>query len=977
MKKITFTLLFLLFAFLGFSQIRTLPNTLVIKLSDNAKGTNKSKGMIKNIVGKDFHSLLPMFPHKAISKNKSSLKNIYLLKTKGRKNTNIYLEKIKNHQNIAYVCPYYLPEVLGNESNDPLLNKQYYLPLIKAFEAHQISEGDTNICVGIVDTGVELNHEDLNENLKYNYDDPINGIDDDNDGFIDNYYGWDIADKDNNPNPTVSRHGTMVAGLACATGNNSKGIYGIGGKTKFLAVKVMDSLGNMSGAYEGIVYAADQGCQIINCSWGSPIKNPLCDDVVNYATNEKNCLIVAAAGNSRDDTPYYPAACEGVLNVTATNKDDLKWRGSTYGVEVNISAPGEGVYTTATNNGYRNSWGTSFASPIVAGCAALVKAKFPNFNPLQIAQQLRVSADVIDTLSGNKDFYKKLGTGRVNAFNALTKTDLIALRIKNLKHNKEINSGDTIKLSFILTNYLKAIDNATVSLKINPNYGKMLDSVFNTGKMETLKSLDTKNNPMRLVLNKDLPFDEYIELEFIFKSKKHTDYQAFKLLANPSFVNVKNKRLATTFTSNGTIGFANISKIMGKGLIFDKTNWLLAEAGIMIGNSDSNLVSALPGDFEFEIQQKVDTFRTTQRLNAYAQFAPHDTLQTRMPVSIKQTSKIYDKDELSQVVFHNYTVINNSERDMKNFAFSVFTNWDLDNEKFNRMVFHKDKNLFYAKTTNQTQLFAGVQLLGVDSCVPYAFDLVKNGNGGIDITQDFTNKDKWTAMTTIRSEDNNTQNKTNIASMLTAPKMLLKGKDSLTYRFAFVVASNYKEFINIADRVKKEYKVNIPVKSLSLNVSDTSVARGRSFVLTATVLPENASDKTIIWKSDNLDIATVGKNGRVAAIAVGKTKIIASTKGGEQRTICKLTVTTFDGADDKKGNQETSIYPTVTNNAFTIETNATNSLLTIYNISGKKVFEKHLHTKKEEINVSALQKGTYIVKIQIKGESFFRQLVVN
>lgn len=975
MKKTTFTLSFLFFAFLGFSQIKTLPNTLVIKFSDNTKGVDR--GSIKNLLGKDFYSLLPMFPHKAISKNNSSLKNIYLLKTKGRKNTNAYLDKIKTYQNIAYVCPYYLPEVLGNESNDPLLSKQYYLPLIKAFEAHKISEGDTNICVGIIDTGVELNHEDLIGNLKYNYDDPINGIDDDNDGFIDNYYGWDIADKDNNPNPTLSGHGTMVAGLACATGNNSKGIYGIGGKSKFLAVKIMDSLGNLSGAYQGIVYAADQGCQIINCSWGSPIKNPLCDDVVNYATNEKNCLIVAAAGNSRNDTPYYPAACEGVLNVTATNKDDLKWRGSTYGVEVNISAPGEGVYTTNTNNRYRNGWGTSFASPIVAGCAALVKAKFPNFSSLQIAQQLRVSADVIDTLSGNKDFYKKLGTGRLNALNALTKTDLIALRIKNLKHKKEINSGDTLTLAFTLTNYLKAIDNATVSLKINPDYGKMLDSVFHTGKMETLKSLNTKNNPMRLVLNKDLPFDEYIELEFTFKSGEYIDYQVFKTLINPSFVNVKNKRLATTFTSNGAIGFANISRFLGKGLIFDKTNWLLAEAGIMIGNSDSNLVAALPGDFEFQILQKVDTFRTTQRLNAYARFTPHDTLQTRMPVTIKQTSKIYDKDELSQVVFHNYTVINHSERDMKNFAFSVFTNWDLDKEKFNRMVFDKQRNLFYAKTTTTTKLFAGVQLLGADSCVPYAFDLMKNGNGGIDITQDFTNKDKWAAMTTIRSEDGNTENKINIASMLTAPKMLLKRKDSLTYHFAFVVANDYQEFIEIADRIKKEYKVNIPIKSLSLNISDTSIARGRSFLLTATVLPDNANDKTIVWKSENPNIATIGKNGRVAAIAVGKTKIIASTKGGEQRAVCKLTVTAFDGTDDRNKEQEVSIYPTITNNAFTIETNTSNSLLTIYNLSGKKVFEKHLHTKKEEINVSVLQRGTYIVKIQIKEKLFFEQLILN
>lgn len=975
MKKITIILSFLFFTFLGFSQIKILPNTLVIKLSDNKKGDSKKN--IKTLLGKDFSSFSPMFPYKTTSKNSSGLSNIYLLKTKGKKSVNFYLKKIENNQNIVYACPYYLPELLGNQSNDPLMSKQYYLPLIKAFEAHQINAGDTNICVGITDTGVELNHEDLSENLKYNYNDPINGIDDDNDGFVDNYCGWDIGDKDNNPNPTLSKHGTMVAGLACATGNNSKGIYGIGGKTKFLPIKIMDSLGNMSGAYEGIVYAADHGCQIINCSWGSPIKNPLCDDVVNYALNEKKCLIVAAAGNGRNDIPYYPAACEGVLNVTATNKYDIKWKGSTYGVEVDIAAPGEGVYTTYMNNRYGNGWGTSFASPIVAGCAALVKAKFPNLSPLQIAQQLRVSADIIDTLSGNKNFYKKMGSGRLNALNALTKTNLIALRINDLKYKKKINPGDTLTLAFTLTNYLKAIDDATISLKINSNYGKMLDSVFYTGKMETLKSLSTKNNPMRLVLNKEIPFDERIELEFSFRSKNYTDYQLFKVLVNPSFVNVKNKYLETTFTSNGTIGFANISTLLGKGFIFDKTNYLLAEAGIMVGNSDSNLVSALPGDFQFAIQQKVDTFRISQKLKAITKFSPYDTLQKKMPITIKQISKMYDEETLNQIVFHNYTVTNEAEKDIENFAFSIFTNWDLDNEKCNRMVFDKTKNLFYAKSTNTTKLFAGVQFLSADSCVPYAFDLTASGNGGIDITQEFTNKNKWKAMTTTRLADNNTENKINIASMLTAPKMLLKAKDSLVYSFAFVVANNYQEFIELANRAKKEYEANILVKSLSLNISDTSIARGKSFVLTATVFPENVADKSIKWRSDNPDIATVGRNGRVAAIAVGKTKITATTKKGEQTASCNLVVTPFAKANDRKENKEISLYPTIVKDRFTIKVNNTNSKLTIYSLSGKKVLEKTINSKKEEISIKSLHSGVYVAKIHTKGNIFFKKLVVN
>lgn len=164
---------------------------------------------------------------------------------------------------IEYAEPLYKIQLLSNP-NDPDTASQYYLGLIKAYDAWDISQGDSNIVVGVTDTGTDLDHPDLAAGIAYNYADPINGIDDDGDGYIDNFMGWGFGQNDNDPSVDVI-HGSFVLGLAGAVTNNGIGIAGAGYKTRFLPVKISNN-GVLTTAYEGIVYAADHGCQIINCS---------------------------------------------------------------------------------------------------------------------------------------------------------------------------------------------------------------------------------------------------------------------------------------------------------------------------------------------------------------------------------------------------------------------------------------------------------------------------------------------------------------------------------------------------------------------------------------------------------------------------------------------------------------------------------------------------------------------------------------
>jgi serine protease len=171
---------------------------------------------------------------------------------------------------VEYAQPWYLPQSFSIP-NDPFTGSQYYLEKIGAYDAWAIEQGDTNVVIAIIDTGIDLLHPDLIHNIDYNYDDLINGEDSDNDGYVDNHYGWDLGGNDNNPQWDVNAHGVHVAGIAGATTNNGTGMAGVGYKSRILPIKISDADGRLVRSYEGIVYAADQGAKVINCSWGGAI----------------------------------------------------------------------------------------------------------------------------------------------------------------------------------------------------------------------------------------------------------------------------------------------------------------------------------------------------------------------------------------------------------------------------------------------------------------------------------------------------------------------------------------------------------------------------------------------------------------------------------------------------------------------------------------------------------------------------------
>jgi len=299
---------------------------------------------------------------------------------------------------------------------------------IDAPEAWDIETGSLDITIAIIDSGVDYNHPDLSGNIWKNEDEiPNNGVDDDNNGFIDDIRCWDFCNDDNDPLDD-SGHGTHCAGIAAAIGNNSIGIAGVCWNCKIMAIKGFDKngLGWATDLANAIIYAADNGADVISMSWGNYNSTKIIHDAIDYAYSN-GVVLAAAAGNILIDISrkYYPAAFDNVIAVAATDKNDYKASFSNYGDWVDVAAPGDEIYSTmptysvelnsapyflSMNYDYLD--GTSMACPMVAGLAALLLSYNPNLTPDEVRNIIHDSTDWINT-------DKYIGNGRINAYKAL------------------------------------------------------------------------------------------------------------------------------------------------------------------------------------------------------------------------------------------------------------------------------------------------------------------------------------------------------------------------------------------------------------------------------------------------------------------------------------------------------------------------------------------------------------------------------
>ena len=410
------------------------PNEIIIKLASETKiisphslttGVAEIDAALLKLTIIDISPVVPY--KKDLNPRLPDINRIYRIKYTDSIMPDILSDDLSELKHVIYAEPRYIP-FETTTPNDPYYTNQWHLPVIDAAQAWNVTQGDTNVIIAIIDDAIDLGHEDLAANIFINWAEynGTAGFDDDFNGYVDDINGWDFAEYDNDPNPVISNqgHGTHVAGCASAVTDNAIGVSAPGWKCKILPLKFSnDSNGSLSGDYPAaMIYAANMNATVINCSfgrYGGGISNYQLD-AITYAY-ELGTLVIASAGNSNENEIHYPSAYRNVFCVASTANGDYKSGFSTYHLSVDISSPGSGILSTTLDNDYATASGTSMAAPIVAGVAALIKSQFNFLSPYELA--LRLSATADDIYNINPDYYLLLGSGRVNANNGIIYTE--------------------------------------------------------------------------------------------------------------------------------------------------------------------------------------------------------------------------------------------------------------------------------------------------------------------------------------------------------------------------------------------------------------------------------------------------------------------------------------------------------------------------------------------------------------------------
>lgn len=418
MKKLLSALFSSFFIFLLFSQnvyYDYQDGLVVFQLKENSKTINtvnansrvvdfKNEPLFKTI--SEFQIIEVLRLHPDIKDQK--LSRTYQIQLQDMYQIDAVINKLNRHPSIEYAekkelhRTFLTPNDLGvnatnNAGTQPAIN-QWSLHKIQAQQAWDIGTGDVNVIVAVTDDAFAMNHVDLVNK----YTNP-----------------YDAVTQGSNAGPcgsNVGNHGTHVAGTVGAHTNNGTGVASIGFNVRVMPIKIGNCNNQLTHGYEGITYAANNGADVVNMSWGGGGFSNYGQNVCNYAWNQ-GTILVAAAGNNNASTVFYPAGYNNVIAVASTTNSDARSSFSQYGTWINIAAPGSNIRSTYATSLYSSISGTSMASPHVAGLMGLMRSVAPNATNTDLINCLYSGADNIN--AQNPNFIGQLGAGRINAYNSM------------------------------------------------------------------------------------------------------------------------------------------------------------------------------------------------------------------------------------------------------------------------------------------------------------------------------------------------------------------------------------------------------------------------------------------------------------------------------------------------------------------------------------------------------------------------------
>ncbi|TSA19020.1 T9SS C-terminal target domain-containing protein [bacterium] len=631
-------------------------------------------------------------------------------------------EELSKLPEVQYAEPWFIYPLAERTSlpNDSLYGQQWALQKVNAPAAWNITQGDSTVVVAIVDSGVEWKHPDLAANIWVNQgetgtdasgnDKRSNGIDDDGNGYIDDWHGWDLVGAqyqaydagttkgDNDPSPTGSNnnHGTHVAGIVAAVTDNHIGVASLAYKCRVLPIKCTADNDTRGGGdayilagYRGIAYAAMMGAKIINCSWGANGGAQSEQDIIDFAT-QQGSLVVAAAGNESSDAFFSPASYRNVLSVAATDQNDVRAWFSNYGDNVDVCSPGVSILSTLYPKTYSVLDGTSMASPLVASLAALVKGNFPTYSNLQVGEQVRVTCDDISRVNSLYD--GRLGRGRINALSALTVKNLPSVRLQSFSvsdnpggnGNGYGEPGETVNITCTFKNYLSPTSSgAVISISTDSPYLTITQGSMGIPLLGTLDTITTVK-PFRVTILKSVPQSYNARIKVTLTDGQFTDSQFITFLINPTFATQNVNDIQLTLANNGRLAYLDYpDNKYGVGFIFNGVNHLY-EGGLILGTSESRVVDVVRNeltqdeDFRSGDFFKLQTPGLVSDQDGFTRFSDSTApTANRIGVRVALHSYAYSNPVDSKYIILAYEITNTTTVPLTNFRAGIFLDWDI------------------------------------------------------------------------------------------------------------------------------------------------------------------------------------------------------------------------------------------------------------------------------------------------------------
>ena len=772
---------------------------------------------------------------------------------------------------VAYVEPLYIRQP-QYQPNDPLADStltslaasQYYLKQIKAYRAWDITRGDSSIVIGITDGGVRLTHLDLAPQIKHNYADPINGIDDDRDGYVDNFTGWDLANNDNDPGYDISIvHGTLVAGVAAARADNGLGLAGLGNRCRFLPLNIYPNTptGTFAGI-EAVVYAADHGCQVINMSWGAPGGySQFEQDAMTYAAVNRNAVLVGAAGNTNADLDFYPASYQHVVSVSGVDNNDAKVGSATFSHRVDLTAPGVSILTTygyhlangggPADNDYTAVGGTSFAAPLVAAAAALVRKQFPAYTADQVAARLRQTTDNIDALPANAAWAGRLGTGRLNVLAALTRQNLTEARVVSSAFapaRAAYAPGETISLTAGVQNLLAPVSGLTVTLTSLSPYLTVTAGSFAAGSLGPLGQASNAAAPFRLaVVASGIPLNTQATLRYRLTAAGGFQLDQYvDVILNPNYVVLDANDLRLTLTSRGNLGYDNPAGTVGAGLTYRGSGNLLSEGGLLLATTPTRVSDRLRSGRGQQRQSFFSLRQATRqqpgpRADQEARVAFQDSIPAAgaaarsVGVAVRQRAYAWGAAGRRDFVVLEYSIKNLTADTLKPLYAGIFADWDLptpDGAAHNAAAYDSARTLAYSYALGQLPppatpapgAYAGLRLLRGGTPAVYSIDGAAPAGSPVRLTDGFSPAEKFLTLSSGTARAQRTAglpNGTDVMQVLGTRLARLAPGDSALVAFAVLAAPTLAQLQASSDAAAQLYATVLPSRPAAADAGFT------------------------------------------------------------------------------------------------------------------------------------------------------------